>query len=47
MSIKKKGTPEKLRIVKALEELKKVVEKATGSEVEVKLVNKSKQKKDK
>ncbi len=47
MAIKKKGTPEKINVVQELAELKKLIEESTGSEVEVKLVNKSKQKKSK
>lgn len=48
MAIKKKGTPEKINVVQELAELKKLIEKSTGSEVEIKLVVKEgKQKKSK
>lgn len=47
MAIKKKGTPEKINVVETLEQLKELIEKSINSEVEVKLVKKSKQNKSK
>lgn len=50
MAMKKKGTPEKIKIViesTDLEKFKKLVEKATTSDAGLKIVKESKQKKGK